>query len=202
MTRLNIKSLQTVLAFIMGFALCNFLNSFHHLTNYNNNEPTNKKSSHFIVEENIPTSPVVPLLNEPKNAMDSEKNGNVITSEISFDSHTDHRQNSIISSLSSPITGSMSERVNFCSILSNINNNSSSLSNPIPSAISLWKQYIPSIFHSSKHGRDEEFIWHDYTSKLLNMISPQRLQNSLKNVPMSNDKWEQIGDIVELAFHR
>ena len=79
----------------------------------------------------------------------------------------------------------------FCSILRG--------NEAIPSAAHLWRKYTSLILSSSEYGRVYD---HDFAAKLMNIITPQRLQAAMKALPKTNEQWEAIGDMLDIAFKR
>jgi len=66
----------------------------------------------------------------------------------------------------------------------------------------IWKEHLQQIFLASRHLQDtqDEFIWHDFTAKLLNYMTPQRLQTSIKTLP--SRYWKQVGHVMNIAYER
>jgi hypothetical protein len=66
----------------------------------------------------------------------------------------------------------------------------------------IWKQHLQQIFLASRHLQDapDEFIWHDFTAKLLNYMTPQLLQTSIKTLP--SRYWKQVGQVMNIAYER
>jgi len=72
----------------------------------------------------------------------------------------------------------------------------------IPSAIQIWKQYLSKVVNATRHEKDniKEFLWHDFTVELLNVMNSQRLQQSVKTLPIHY--WDRVGDILDLVHQR
>jgi len=70
----------------------------------------------------------------------------------------------------------------------------------IPSAITLWREHLTTIFEASKHKNDKNFDYHDFTALLLHYMTPERLQSSVKALP--SQQWDRVGDILDIAFKR
>jgi len=70
------------------------------------------------------------------------------------------------------------------------------------SAASIWKENLNQIFHASRHrlDKEDEFIWHDFTARLLYYMSPQRLITSIKTIPMA--QMEKVGHILDISYAR
>ena len=70
------------------------------------------------------------------------------------------------------------------------------------SASSIWVKHLNEIFYASRHAEDkeEEYVWHDFTARLLNIMTPQRLQMSIKTLPSRH--WDKVGEILDLAWKR
>lgn len=66
----------------------------------------------------------------------------------------------------------------------------------------IWNQNIQMVFKSSRHLQDKEseYIWHDYTARLLNYMTTQRMQISVKNLPFRY--WYQVDRILKLLYER
>ena len=66
----------------------------------------------------------------------------------------------------------------------------------------IWNQNIEMIFKSSRHlqHKESEYIWHDYTARLLNYMTTQRMQISVKNLPFRY--WYQVDRILKLLYER
>ena len=63
----------------------------------------------------------------------------------------------------------------------------------------IFYHYISDILKHSQHQDDKDYTWHEWTSKLLQYITP-RLKNSVKNLPILH--WEKVGNILNIAFER
>ena len=70
------------------------------------------------------------------------------------------------------------------------------------SAASIWKENLNKIFHASRHrlDKEDEFIWHDFTARLLYYMSPQRLITSIKTIPI--EQMEKVGYILDISYAR
>ena len=69
---------------------------------------------------------------------------------------------------------------------------------PSASALSIWHQHLDKIFNASHHRDDEQFIWHDFTARLLHFVTP-RLQHSVQNLPTD---WDKVGTILDILYER
>eukprot|EP00586_Coscinodiscus_wailesii_P018257 CAMPEP_0172493530 /NCGR_PEP_ID=MMETSP1066-20121228/24978_1 /TAXON_ID=671091 /ORGANISM="Coscinodiscus wailesii, Strain CCMP2513" /LENGTH=731 /DNA_ID=CAMNT_0013263741 /DNA_START=75 /DNA_END=2270 /DNA_ORIENTATION=- len=69
---------------------------------------------------------------------------------------------------------------------------------PTPSTSSLWSSHLSHIFASSRHPRDDSFLFHDFTAVLLHLLSPLRLSRSVKTLPRHSD----VGHAVEKLIAR
>ena len=80
---------------------------------------------------------------------------------------------------------------------------------PSTSTMSIWKHVLQtddndpdtkSIRWASKAKHDFKFQFHDFTMKLSQYMTPQRLQMSIKNIPFR--QWDQVGKILDLLYER
>ena len=92
----------------------------------------------------------------------------------------------------------------FCSAISTSSPSfPSSKSKSIPSSITLWSQHLNSIFTSSRHGDDFDYTWHDFTLKLLQIMTPQRLlYGAGKSIPKNDMQWTNVGHVLNIGFQR
>lgn len=59
------------------------------------------------------------------------------------------------------------------------------LPKPTPTTLSLWAHHIPHILNASQHFADfKDFKFHDFTALLLHFMTPDRLQRSVKSLPL------------------
>jgi lysophospholipase L1-like esterase len=59
------------------------------------------------------------------------------------------------------------------------------LPRPTPTTLSLWSHHMSNILDASKHYPDiDEFQYHDFTALLLHFMTPDRLQRSVKTLPL------------------
>ena len=73
-----------------------------------------------------------------------------------------------------------------------------SIIGPSASALSIWHQHLDKIFNASHHRDDEQFIWHDFTARLLHFVTP-RLQHSVQTLPTD---WDKVGTILDILYER
>jgi hypothetical protein len=84
------------------------------------------------------------------------------------------------------------------------NNNAASTNNdictllpqPTPTTLSLWSSHLPQILNATQHAADQTFQFHDFTAQLLNILSPDRLQRSVKTLPLDWTSVERCLDII------
>ena len=70
------------------------------------------------------------------------------------------------------------------------------LPQPTPTTLSLWSSHLPQILNATKHSADKTFEFHDFTAQLLNIVSPDRLQRSVKTLPLDWTSVERCLDII------
>ena len=74
------------------------------------------------------------------------------------------------------------------------------LPKPTPTTLSLWSSHLSSIFNASKHSADsKEYIFHDFTAQLLNIMTPDRLQRSVKTLPLD---WTPVERSLDILYKR
>ena len=74
------------------------------------------------------------------------------------------------------------------------------LPQPTPTTLSLWSHHIPHIFNATKHSADEkEYIFHDFTALLLHFMTPDRLQRSVKTLPLD---WTPVERGLDVLYRR
>lgn len=79
----------------------------------------------------------------------------------------------------------------------NSNDLCSILPQPTPTTLSLWSHHIPQIFNATKHSADEqEYVFHDFTALLLHFMTPDRLQRSVKTLPLDWTPVERSLDVL------
>ena len=72
------------------------------------------------------------------------------------------------------------------------------LPRPTPSTSSLWNYYVNDILQASKLPNDRKYKFHDFTTQLLQIISP-RLPRSVKSIPHT---WENIEYVMNIGWKR
>lgn len=70
------------------------------------------------------------------------------------------------------------------------------LPQPTPTTLSLWSSHLPHILNATQHSADQTFEFHDFTSQLLHILSPDRLQRSVKTLPLDWTSVKRCLDIV------
>ncbi len=74
------------------------------------------------------------------------------------------------------------------------------LPNPTPSTLSLWSHFLPHILNSSKHAHDwHEYEFHDFTARLLSILTPDRLNRGVKTLPLD---WTPIQRSLNILHKR
>ncbi|KAL7435777.1 hypothetical protein ACHAXH_004180 [Discostella pseudostelligera] len=81
----------------------------------------------------------------------------------------------------------------------NNDNICSILSQPTPSILSLWSSHLPQIFNATRHSADKDFTFHDFTALLLHFMTPDRLQRSVKTLPLD---WTPVGRGLDIIHRR
>jgi hypothetical protein len=72
------------------------------------------------------------------------------------------------------------------------------LPKPTPTTLSLWSHHISNILHASKHFSDrDKFEYHDFTALLLHFLTPDRLQRSVKTLPLDWTPVEQSLTVIQ-----
>jgi len=69
---------------------------------------------------------------------------------------------------------------------------------PVPTALDLWNQHILKILSASRIPRDVKFMYHDFTTQLLQIMSP-RLPRSVKTTPFD---WRPVENALTVAWKR
>lgn len=80
-----------------------------------------------------------------------------------------------------------------------VDNICSILPQPTPSILSLWSSHLPHVFNASRHSADPTYIFHDFTAQLLHLVTPDRLQRSIKTLPLD---WTPVGRALDIVHHR
>jgi lysophospholipase L1-like esterase len=76
------------------------------------------------------------------------------------------------------------------------------LPKPTPTTLSLWSHHISNILNASKHFSDlEQFQYHDFTALLLHFITPDRLQRSVKTLPLDWTPVERSLHVIQRRLH-
>ena len=84
--------------------------------------------------------------------------------------------------------------------LHNSNDLCSILPKPTPTTLSLWSHHMPNILNATKHWGDrEEFEYHDFTALLLHFMTPDRLQRSVKTLPLD---WTSVERSLSVIHQR
>jgi len=74
------------------------------------------------------------------------------------------------------------------------------LPKPTPTTLSLWSSHLSSIFNASKHSADsQEYIFHDFSAQLFNIMTPDRLQRSVKTLPLD---WTPVERSLDILYKR
>ncbi|KAL7532063.1 hypothetical protein ACHAXR_004407 [Thalassiosira sp. AJA248-18] len=74
------------------------------------------------------------------------------------------------------------------------------LPQPTPTTLSLWSHHLPHIFNATKHSADEkEYIFHDFTAQLMRFMTPDRLQRSVKTLPLD---WAPVERSLGVLYRR
>mmetsp|Transcript_6732 Transcript_6732/g.7655 ORF Transcript_6732/g.7655 Transcript_6732/m.7655 type:complete len:729 (-) Transcript_6732:267-2453(-) len=72
------------------------------------------------------------------------------------------------------------------------------LPHPTPTAMALWNEHLLKVLTASRIPNDRRFMFHDFTSQLLQIISP-RLQRSVKTVPYD---WRPVENALTVSWER
>jgi len=76
------------------------------------------------------------------------------------------------------------------------------LPKPTPTTLSLWSHHMPNILNATKHWSDREsFQFHDFTALLLHFVSPDRLQRSVKTLPLDWTPVERSLNVIQRRLH-
>ena len=70
------------------------------------------------------------------------------------------------------------------------------LPRPTPTTLSLWSSHLPQILNATQHSADKTYEFHDFTAQLLSILSPDRLQRSVKTLPLDWTSVERCLDII------
>jgi hypothetical protein len=70
------------------------------------------------------------------------------------------------------------------------------LPQPTPTTLSLWSSHLPQILNATQHAADKTYEFHDFTAQLLYILSPDRLQRSVKTLPLDWTSVERCLDII------
>ena len=73
------------------------------------------------------------------------------------------------------------------------------LPHPTPSILSLWSSHLPQIFNATRHSADPTYIFHDFTAQLLHILTPDRLQRSIKTLPLD---WTPVRRGLDILHRR
>ena len=72
------------------------------------------------------------------------------------------------------------------------------LPHPVPTAMDIWNQHILGILTNSRSPNDIRFNFHDFTTQLLQIVSP-RLPRSVKTTPFD---WRPVENALTVAWER
>lgn len=132
------------------------------------NDLQNEQEKNKQLEERIVT-----LLQQQGASQNGAEDNKSSSSSVSFQQqllqsyNKQYAQNQILSS--------NSQKQDTCSILPK----------PTPTTLSLWAHHMPNILNATKHWSDrEKFEYHDFTALLLHILTPDRLQRSVKTLPL------------------
>ena len=70
------------------------------------------------------------------------------------------------------------------------------LPQPTPTTLSLWSSHLPQILNATQHSADKTYEFRDFTAQLLSILSPDRLQRSVKTLPLDWTSVERCLDII------
>ena len=73
------------------------------------------------------------------------------------------------------------------------------LPQPTPTTLSLWSHHLSHIFNATKHSADAEYQFHDFTALLLHFMTPDRLQRSVKTLPLD---WTPVERSLDVIYRR
>eukprot|EP00581_Thalassiosira_minuscula_P005979 CAMPEP_0183735836 /NCGR_PEP_ID=MMETSP0737-20130205/47727_1 /TAXON_ID=385413 /ORGANISM="Thalassiosira miniscula, Strain CCMP1093" /LENGTH=767 /DNA_ID=CAMNT_0025969687 /DNA_START=103 /DNA_END=2406 /DNA_ORIENTATION=+ len=75
------------------------------------------------------------------------------------------------------------------------------LPKPTPTTLTLWSHHLPHVFNASQHPADHnpEFVFHDFTALLLHFMTPDRLQRSVKSLPLD---WTPVERSLDILYRR
>ena len=109
----------------------------------------------------------------------------------SSSSSTNHLRDKLLHSFHNAYKSSSDHHEdNICSILPQ----------PTPTTLSLWSHHLPHIFNASQHSADRaDYIFHDFTAQLLNIMTPDRLQRSIKTLPLD---WTPVERSLDIVYRR
>ena len=69
----------------------------------------------------------------------------------------------------------------------------------IPSTLHLWNSYLDRVVMASKHENDKSYRTHDYTTELLHLISPDKIDRSIVGVP---HQWGNVRRVMTKVWER
>lgn len=176
---------STLFSFILGFAISSiFYSQIHFLTSDTSSINSNNDFAlHFDEQPSYSERHSSQQLHETPSTVVLDQSPVDVVVEIDLDEATE----SIVTN-----DKMIADENDMCTMLN--------LKSSSPSFI--WKEHLEQIFLASRHGQDspDEYIWHDFTAKLLNYMTPQRLQTSIKTLP--SRYWKQVGNIMKIAHDR
>ena len=70
------------------------------------------------------------------------------------------------------------------------------LPRPTPTTLSLWSSHLSHVLNATQHSADKSYEFHDFTALLLHLLSPDRLQRSVKTLPLDWTHVERCLDII------
>eukprot|EP00979_Chaetoceros_neogracilis_P005145 scaffold897_cov185-Chaetoceros_neogracile.AAC.3 len=175
---------STLFSFILGFAISSiFYSQIHFLTSDTSSINSNNDFALHFDEQPSYSERHSQQLHVPPSTVVLDQSPVDVVVEIDLDEATE----SIVTN-----DKMIADENDMCTMLN--------LKSSSPSFI--WKEHLEQIFLASRHGQDspDEYIWHDFTAKLLNYMTPQRLQTSIKTLP--SRYWKQVGNIMKIAHDR
>lgn len=75
----------------------------------------------------------------------------------------------------------------------------STLPHPAPTTLALWSSHLSDVFQSTQHPIDSGFVLHDFTAILLHLMTPERLQRSVKTLPHDLNG---VGRVLDIFWKR
>ena len=73
------------------------------------------------------------------------------------------------------------------------------LPDPIPSALSIWSNHVPKILNATQHPEDEHYAYREFTSLLLHIMTPDRIQRGVKTLPLD---WTPVERGLDVMYKR